>query len=36
MIKRREKYTLLTFYKFVDVENPEMEVKEHGRFCTDI
>lgn len=36
MIKRSEKFTLLTFYKFVDVENPEIEVKEHWKFCVDI
>jgi len=30
------KYHLLTFYKFVDVENPKWEVRRHLRFCTDI
>lgn len=35
-MKYKEKFTLLTFYKFVDVENPEKEVKEHLKFCKDI
>lgn len=29
-------YTLLTFYKFVDITNPEMEVSKHLQFCHDI
>lgn len=33
MRKDRENYTLLTFYKFVDVENPEQEVEDHLTFC---
>ncbi len=33
---RKEKFTLLTFYKFVDVENPEQEVHDHLIFCQDI
>ena len=28
-----ESYRLLTFYKFVDVANPEIEVEEHLIFC---
>lgn len=36
MIKRKQDFTLLTFYKFVDVENPEQEVKDHLNFCDDI
>lgn len=35
-MKHKEKYTLLTFYKFVDVQNPEKEVEEHHKFCSDI
>jgi UPF0176 protein len=31
-----ETYRLLTFYKFVDVENPEIEVEEHLTFCRGI
>jgi predicted sulfurtransferase len=33
---KKEKFTLLTFYKFVDVENVEQEVQDHLDFCTDI
>lgn len=29
-------YTLLTFYKFVDIQNPHEEVATHKQFCTDI
>ncbi len=29
-------YTLLTFYKFVDIDDPHTEVKEHLTFCKDI
>ncbi len=29
-------YTLLTFYKFVDVADPESEVRDHLIFCNDI
>jgi len=32
MLKKKEKFTLLTFYKFVDVENPKKEVEEHTLF----
>ena len=32
----KENYTLLTFYKFVDVKNPEKEVEDHFIFCKDI
>lgn len=36
--KRMKKllYTLLTFYKFVDIQDPEKEVKDHLAFCKDI
>ena len=34
MRKEIDNYTLLTFYKFVDVANPEKEVEEHLLFCT--
>jgi UPF0176 protein len=36
MIKRKQTYRLLTFYKFVDVANPEEEVEKHLEFCDDI
>ncbi len=29
-------YTLLTFYKFVDIQDPEKEVKDHLAFCKDV
>lgn len=29
-------YSLLTFYKFVDIANPIEEVENHKQFCTDI
>lgn len=29
-------YTLLTFYKFVDVSDPQEQVAEHKQFCEDI
>lgn len=32
----KEKFTLLTFYKFVDVINPKQEVEDHLKFCKDI
>ncbi len=32
MSKKKEIFTLLTFYKFVDVENPKEEVKQHQIF----
>lgn len=35
-MKYEEKYTLLTFYKFVDIENPEDEVLDHLKFTKDI
>ena len=35
-MKYEEKYTLLTFYKFVTVENPEDQVLEHLIFTKDI
>ncbi|NDK09678.1 hypothetical protein GW846_02770 [Candidatus Gracilibacteria bacterium] len=35
-MKYEQDFTLLTFYKFVDVEKPEDEVLEHLQFTTDI
>ena len=35
-MKKEEHFKLLTFYKFVDVENPEKEVTDHLEFCTGI
>ena len=35
-MKHTEVFTLLTFYKFVDVENPQKEVEDHAEFCKDI
>lgn len=32
----KESFTLLTFYKFVDVSDPKKEVEDHLRFCKDI
>lgn len=29
-------YSLLTFYQFVDIVDPQAEVAEHKQFCTDI
>lgn len=29
-------YQLLTFYKFVDIAEPEAQVAQHKQFCTDI
>ncbi len=31
-----QKFTLLTFYHFVDIENPQEEVEKHLLFCKDI
>ncbi len=36
MIKHNTTYSLLTFYKFVDIADPKIEVKAHKQFCTDI
>jgi UPF0176 protein len=36
MTKPKTKYTLITFYKFVDIENPKEIVEEHKQFCQDI
>ena len=33
---KKEHFTLLTFYKFVDIENPVELVEDHKQFCTDI
>ena len=35
-MKHKQKFTLLTFYKFVDVQDPEKEVQNHLEFCSDI
>ncbi len=35
-MKYEQEFTLLTFYKFVDVQNPEQETLEHLEFTTDI
>ncbi len=32
----KEQFKLITFYKFVDVVNPEKEVEDHLKFCKDI
>ncbi len=36
MAKKIEIFTLLTFYKFVDVEDPKKEVEEHSMFTRGI
>lgn len=36
MAKRKLDYTLLTFYKFVDIKDPHTEVADHLAFCKDI
>jgi len=33
---KKLQYTLLTFYKFVDIAHPREEVKDHLAFCKDI
>lgn len=35
-IRYKTNYTLLTFYKFVDISHPQEEVKTHLQFCKDI
>lgn len=35
-MKYKQNYTLLTFYKFVDVADPEKECLDHLIFCKDI
>lgn len=35
-MKPDTKYTLLTFYKFIDIKDPHKEVVEHKQFCKDI
>lgn len=35
-MQKTTKYKLITFYKFVDIDNPEEEVKRHKQFCQDI
>lgn len=36
MAKKKLLYTLLTFYKFVDIGDPHAEVVDHLAFCQDI
>ena len=36
MAKKKLDYTLLTFYKFVDIADPHAEVADHQKFCQDI
>src|SRR5690606_26741682 len=36
MQKKKPIYTLLTFYKFVDIKEPHRLVTEHKEFCEDI
>lgn len=35
-MQKTTSYKLLTFYKFVDIENPQEVVKQHKQFCQDI
>ena len=35
-MKKETKYSLLTFYKFVDIENPQAEVQKLYRYTRDI
>jgi UPF0176 protein len=35
-MKHEEQFTLLTFYKFVSVQDPEQEVLDHLTFTKDI
>ena len=35
-MRYKEKFRLLTFYKFVDIADPESVCKEHGIFTKDI
>jgi UPF0176 protein len=35
-MQKKKEYILLTFYKFVDIPNPNTLVKEHLDFCIDI
>ncbi len=36
MSKKKLDYTLLTFYKFVDIADPHTEVADHLSFCKDL
>ena len=36
MYHHKPKYKLLTFYKFVNITNPDEEVAKHLAFTTDI
>ena len=35
-MRNNEKFTLITFYKFVDIAEPVKEVRDHMKFCRDI
>ena len=35
-MQHKTSYKLLTFYRFVDIKNPELEVANHLQFCADI
>lgn len=35
-MKINKKFILLTFYKFVDIDDPKSEVEKHKQFCEDI
>jgi len=35
-MKNNKKYTLLTYYKFVDIDNASVVASEHRDFCSDI
>lgn len=35
-MQHRTKFHLITFYKFINIEDPISEVKTHLNFCTDI
>jgi len=35
-MKKTKNYILLTYYKFVDLENPQQIVEDHKNFCSDI
>lgn len=35
-MRNHERFTLITFYKFVDIAEPVKEVRDHMKFCRDI
>lgn len=35
-MKPEKKFSLLTFYKFVDISDPQEQVQMHKQFCDDI